>query len=73
MLRDSPNNPDIHQELGQLLHREGQTKEAIAHYQKAMELRGEPIHLWYYRNLGEAMIRNENPNSNGHNIVESQL
>nr|WP_317266575.1 tetratricopeptide repeat protein [Arthrospira sp. SH-MAG29] len=56
LLEASPNNPDLHQELGQLLHSQGQTQLAIAHYQKAIDLQPGPVHLWFYRNLGEAML-----------------
>lgn len=56
MLQNSPNNPEIYQELGQQLHRQGYLKEAIDCYQKGIEQQGEPIHLWFYRNLGEALI-----------------
>jgi hypothetical protein len=42
--------------LGQQLHRQGCLKEAIDCYRKGMELQGEPIHLWFYRNLGEALL-----------------
>lgn len=59
LLQASPNNPDLHQELGQLLHSQGQTQLAIAHYQKAIDLQPGPVHLWFYRNLGEAMVTDE--------------
>lgn len=56
LLQNSPNNPEIYQELGQQLHRQGSLKEAIDCYQIGIKLQGEPIHLWFYRNLGEALI-----------------
>nr|WP_269322019.1 tetratricopeptide repeat protein [Planktothrix serta] len=46
----------MYQDLGQQLHRQGYLKEAINCYQKGIELQGEPIHLWFYRNLGEALL-----------------
>lgn len=56
MLQNSPNSPEVYQGLGQQLHSQGCLKEAIDCYRKGMELQGEPIHLWFYRNLGEALL-----------------
>jgi tetratricopeptide (TPR) repeat protein len=58
-LKNSPKTPEIYQELGQELHRQGCLKEAIDCYRKGMKLQGEPIHLWFYRNLGEALLELE--------------
>jgi tetratricopeptide (TPR) repeat protein len=58
-LKNRPNAPEIYQDLGQQLHRQGYLKEAIDCYRKGMELQGEPIHLWFYRNLGEALLELE--------------
>ncbi|CDM97077.1 hypothetical protein ARTHRO_50044 [Limnospira indica PCC 8005] len=41
------------------MHSQGQTQLAIAHYQKAIDLQPGPVHLWFYRNLGEAMVTDE--------------
>ncbi|CAD0222068.1 MULTISPECIES: tetratricopeptide repeat protein [Planktothrix] len=56
MQKNRPTDPETYQDLGQQLHRQGYLKEAINCYQKGIELQGEPIHLWFYRNLGEALI-----------------
>ncbi|KEI66382.1 hypothetical protein [Planktothrix agardhii] len=56
MQKNRPTDPETYQDLGQQLHRQGYLKESINCYQKGIELRGEPIHLWFYRNLGEALI-----------------
>ncbi len=58
-IKQTQQTPEVYQDLGQRLQSQGYLEEAIACYRQAIAFQGEAVHLWYYKNLGEALLEVE--------------
>lgn len=47
---------DVHQAIGECYHLQGNFSAAIHHYQQVADCACEPLHLWFYKNWGEAIL-----------------
>ncbi|EAW33942.1 tetratricopeptide repeat protein [Lyngbya sp. PCC 8106] len=55
-IQKQPEQAEFYHVLGQLLQIVGQRTEAVACFQRYIELQGDAVHLEFYRNLGEALL-----------------
>ncbi|WP_413168282.1 tetratricopeptide repeat protein [Capilliphycus salinus ALCB114379] len=60
----NPSDGKAYLDLGKALENAGQLQEAIACYQRGIELLGDAVHLVYYRNLAEALIEQDKVSPN---------
>jgi len=51
-----PMAADLHQAIGECHHLQGHFSAAADHYQQAADCACEPLHLWFYKNWGEAVL-----------------
>ena len=54
-----PTSAELHQALGECLHRRSDFADAAQHYQAAEQHAEQPRHLWFYKNWGEALLLSE--------------